>query len=163
MPRVKDVYGGNTLKAEDLPPGRDITVQIESTKLVEYDEGPKIVLNFSGKEKCLALNVTNATQVADLLGTDNYDNWPGARITLYVTKVNFQGKMVPAIRIRDSVPGQGKFTQAAPPPIRQAPPTRPHPVESEWTSEPMPQGNPGQPAFAGGPPAPPLTDDDIPF
>ena len=44
------------------------------------------------------LNKTNGAYLAAAI-SDETDDWPGHEIVLYPTKVNFQGKMVDAIRI----------------------------------------------------------------
>lgn len=102
MARVSEVYGGNWLTADDLN-GREVTVTIESVSIHEMNDGrKKAALHFVGKEKALLLNVTNGNTIAELLGTDEMDNWEGSRIRLYVAKVDFQGKRVPAIRVKDA-------------------------------------------------------------
>ena len=94
-----------TLKASDLPPGKEIPVIIDSIEEHEFDdEGKngkvrKLVLKFKGKEKGLVLNKTNATVIASAHGPDS-DRWPGKKIYIYATKVQFGDSMVDAIRVR---------------------------------------------------------------
>ena len=57
-----------------------------------------LVVYFRGKQKALVLNKTNASYLATAI-SDETDDWPGHEIVLYPTKVNFQGKMVDAIRV----------------------------------------------------------------
>ena len=100
MARVSEVYGGNWLTADDLQ-GREVTATIESITLHDMPDGKKkAALHFVGKEKALLLNVTNGNTIAELLGTDEMDNWEGQRIRMFVAKVDFQGKRVPAIRVK---------------------------------------------------------------
>lgn len=118
MARVSDVYGGNWLTADDLA-GREVTVTIESVSIHDMNDGKKkAALHFVGKDKALLLNVTNGNTIAELLGTDEMDNWEGSRIRLYVAKVDFQGKRVPAIRVKDAaaVPAPPARKPAAQPP-----------------------------------------------
>lgn len=94
----------NTLKASDLPPGREVPVIISGMAEAEFDgengaKSKKLVLKFQGKEKGLALNKTNATTIAAAYGPDS-DHWTGKKIFLYSTKVDFGGQMVDAIRVR---------------------------------------------------------------
>lgn len=101
MPKLSEIYGGNYLKADDLKDRGDINVTIENVSIMEGDDGKKkAVLHFTGKDKTLALNVTNANMVEELVGSDDTDDWIGKRVCLYVCKVDFQGRRVLAIRIK---------------------------------------------------------------
>lgn len=105
MPSMDDVYGGKSLKAEDLPLNFQAVVTIESTTLetmkANNGEGPskKLALHFVGKDKGLLLNATNANMVAEITGTKDYDYWTGHQILIYRTTTDFGGKRVPAIRV----------------------------------------------------------------
>jgi hypothetical protein len=111
MARVSEIYGGNWLTADDLA-GREVVVTIESVSIHDMpDNKKKAALHFVGKEKALLLNVTNGNAIAELTGTDEMDNWEGQRIKLYVAKVDFQGKRVPAIRVKEAA-----SARPAPPP-----------------------------------------------
>lgn len=117
MARVSEVYGGNWLTAEDLQ-GREVTATIESVTLHDMNDGKKkAALHFVGKEKALLLNVTNGNTIAELLGTDEMDDWAGQRIRLFVAKVDFQGKRVPAIRVKDAAAAQRSAPKPPPPPV----------------------------------------------
>jgi hypothetical protein len=99
--KTSEVYSSKvSLKAADLGRNR-VGVVIDGAEVVKFDEGEKIVLAFSGKEKTLVLNKTNASIITDVLGSDDTDDWMGKRIVLYATKVDFQGKRVDAIRVSD--------------------------------------------------------------
>jgi len=112
--KLSEVYGGNYLKAEDIKDRGDVTARIASVSVAEFDDGKKAVLHFEGKAKTLALNVTNANMVKELADSDDTDDWIGLKVTLFATKVDFQGKRVLAIRIKEA--GNGKPAQAPPPP-----------------------------------------------
>ena len=71
-----------------------------------------LVVYFRGKQKALILNKTNASYLAAAIA-DETDDWPGHEIVLYPTKVNFQGKMVDAIRIEMPAPNGAPKVQAA--------------------------------------------------
>lgn len=97
----------STLKASDLPPGRDVPVIISGIEEAEFDDDSKkvkkLVLKFQGKEKGLALNKTNATTIAAAYGPET-NMWTGKKVFLYSTKVDFGGQMVDAIRVRAELP-----------------------------------------------------------
>jgi hypothetical protein len=121
MARLSELYGGNYLKAEDIKDRGDVTVQIDNVTIAELDEGKrKAVLHFKGKDKTLALNVTNANMLEEISGSDETDDWIGKRITLFTTKVDFQGKRVLAIRIKAASNGKPASTPAvAHPPVTE--------------------------------------------
>ena len=99
---INEVYSGSYLKADDLQ-GRRVTVKINHVSIKEFegDKGMdrKIVLGFEGKDKCLVCNKTNSAIVAENVGSPDTDDWIGAEITLEPRRVEFQGKLVPAIRV----------------------------------------------------------------
>lgn len=95
---INKVFGGNYLKADDLQ-GRTVRVTIESVDVKEFDNGKKVVLSFQGKEKGLVCNKTNCSILAENLGSPDTDDWVGQTIQLTVKKVEFQGELVPAIRV----------------------------------------------------------------
>lgn len=104
MPSMDDVYGGDYLKAEDLPLNARVVVTVESVTVAEVgkegeDKQKKLALRFRGKEKLLLLNVTNANMMAEISGSRDYDHWPGHSAILYRTMTDFAGKRVPALRL----------------------------------------------------------------
>jgi hypothetical protein len=68
--------------------------------LKDFDDGKKLLLHFKGKDKALVANKTNCNIIAENLGSDDTDLWENREITLYVKKVEFQGGLVPAIRVK---------------------------------------------------------------
>lgn len=97
-------FTGNRLTAAMLPGGESI-VTIASVAERTFDNGDeKLELSFVGTNKTFVLNVTNTVTLCDMFG-DDYSGWLGKRITLYATKVDFAGKRVDAIRIREKAPG----------------------------------------------------------
>jgi len=94
---------GNWLSAKDLK-GQSHRVKISDTEIVEVknDDGEavaKICLHFSGKEKTLLLNKTNAKTIAQGLGDEEKD-WAGNMIIMYPSTCMFQGNTVDCIRVR---------------------------------------------------------------
>lgn len=115
----RDMYSGNSkhLKAQDIKGKGDVPVTIDRWEQVDFDDGPKLVVGFAGKDKTVVLNKTNYESIADAYG-DHPDGWKGKACALYVVKVNFNGQMVDGLRIRP--------TQAATPaPQRQDEPPPP--------------------------------------
>ncbi len=96
--KLSEVFSGNYLKADDLQ-GRTVPVTISKVEVKEFDDGNKIVVFFAGKDKSLVCNKTNASIIAENLGSDDTDLWTNGKISLCVKKVEFQGKLVPAIRV----------------------------------------------------------------
>ena len=125
---LNDIYesGGSFLKAADLIVDGQKTkpvVTIESAEIREntYDGVTKkqIVLSFVGKEKVLGLNFTNAQRIAELSGTEDYNDWVGLQIKLYVDQTKLQnGTTVPCIRIFPDLPTR---TETEPPKTKAAP------------------------------------------
>lgn len=98
--RMSEAFPGNYLKAADLN-GHSVKVTIESVTMEKIGEDRKPVLHFVGKEKGLVLNKTNGNRITEAVGSDETDAWEGWQITLYATKVDYQGQRVDAIRVDD--------------------------------------------------------------
>lgn len=99
MPKLNEIFSGDYLKAEDLQ-GRSVPVVIEAVDVKEFDDGKKLILTFAGKDKRLVCNKTNASIIQEVLGSSDTDDWVGQKVTLITKKVEFQGKLVPAIRVK---------------------------------------------------------------
>lgn len=97
MANINDVFSGSFLKADDLH-GKTVPVTIETVEVKDFDDGKKLVLRFVGKDKALVCNKTNANIIAEMLGGET-DDWEGKRVKLTTKKVEFQGKLVPSIRV----------------------------------------------------------------
>ena len=96
--RISGAFPSEYLKAADLQ-GRTVTVIMERVEVREVGDGPKPVLYFEGKEKGLVLNKTNSNTVAAIYG-DETDDWMGQPLTLFEAQVDYQGRQVPAVRVR---------------------------------------------------------------
>ena len=109
---LNDIYGSNSqwLKAEDLQGAKPVvTIETAEVKENTYNGETKkqIVLKFVGKDKQLGLNFTNATRIVELIGSDDFTQWPGWAIKLYTDKTTLQdGRTVPCIRIFPELPEQ---------------------------------------------------------
>ena len=119
--RISEAYPSKYLKAADLA-GQDRTVSIRACIQEELGQGSEMevkpVLYFNGGQKGLVLNKTNAQAIVEDYGDDT-EAWAGQEIVLFIQKVTFQGKLMPAIRVR---------TQATPQPVVQRAPAPPAPV-----------------------------------
>lgn len=107
--RTGDVFKSSFLKAEDLA-GRKVRVTIEDVTMEDLGDDRKAVLHFVGKDKGLVLNRTNWNRLVEAMGSDESNDWHGGQVTLYQTKVDFQGKRVDSIRISDE-PGSAVAPQ----------------------------------------------------
>lgn len=95
--KLDDLYPSKWLKASDLQ-GRQVVCTIQRVTVEDLGDGSKPVVYFTGKEKGLVLNRTNADTIAAALGDDT-DRWPGGKVTLFSAKVSFKGTMTDAIRL----------------------------------------------------------------
>lgn len=99
------LFPSKYLAAADLR-GQDRVVQV--SKIVGAEEvgqakEKRPVLYFSGVEKGMVLNKTNAKRIAKLYG-NNTDGWIGKSVTLYPSECDFRDEVVPCLRVRDSMP-----------------------------------------------------------
>jgi len=97
---IHDLFPSNFLKAADLK-GQRRTVTITKITREEVGKGKerKAVVYFVGVKKGLVLNKTNAVKIAKVTGSEDYTQWPGKKIVLVETEVEFKGDLTPAIRV----------------------------------------------------------------
>lgn len=96
--KVSDAFPSNYIKAADLN-GKAAVAVIDRTEFEMIGDDKKMIVYFQGKEKGLVCNKTNANTIASLYGDDT-DDWQGREIVLFEAYVDFQGKSVPAVRVR---------------------------------------------------------------
>jgi hypothetical protein len=166
MVKLSDEFSSGSLKAEDLQ-GRDITLTIRGAELKTFkDDGAgadkKLAVQFLKTDKELICNKTNREVISTLYGDDT-DHWIGQRITLYPTRVAFQGKMTNAIRVREWIPGANPAPAPAPQAAAhpQAGYQAPYPPPSQAPYQPQPPQSAAVPSAVAGTPL--ADDDDIPF
>lgn len=139
---LANIFPSKYIKATDLQ-GREATVVIERAEIETLGDDRKLVLYFKGKEKGLVTNRTNADRIAHMYGT-NTDMWIGQPVVLFCDMVNFQGRVVEAIRVR--------------------PPTRPAAPRAGNTVTTSPQRMNSQPLdVERGDPIPYSHDEQVPF
>lgn len=115
--RIGAAFPSTYLKAADLQ-GRQVTVTMSRVEIEDISGGDrKPVLYFQNKEKGLVLNKTNSNIISAVFG-DETDDWVGQSVQLYEAMVDFQGKQVPAIRLKVVRPA----VQRAAPPRAPEPP-----------------------------------------
>ena len=112
MPTLNQLYPSRFLKAEDLD-GKDTSYTIQGLELEEVgqDQEEKPILYFTEIDKGLVVNKTNFKAIAGIHGADS-DDWPGKKITLYPTEVEFSGKTALGIRVRLPKPAAKPTTTA---------------------------------------------------
>jgi len=169
---INDQFPSKYLRASDLQ-GHDAAVTIASvtTEDVGGSDNPtdvKPVIYFSGKNKGLILNKTNANTISKLHGPET-DAWLGKAITVYPTETEFRGEMVTCLRVRLNAPSL-PATQPAQPvqPAQQSQQVSPvssteqHVENTGGMAAALTRSVPG----VGAAPvddAAPISDDDIPF
>jgi hypothetical protein len=125
--KISEAFPSKFVQASDLN-GREVRLTIASLTFEKMsDQSEKLCIYFRGTDKGLVLNKTNASTIADMHGDDT-DLWVGKQITIFPTKVDFQGKRVDAIRVKfiqqpaalgGGMPG-AQFQQSAQPVSRTA-------------------------------------------
>ena len=131
MPDVRTMFQKDYLYAFHLD-GKDCTVTIERVAqgavpgrdkaTGKETKTKKPLVFFKGKEKPLALNITNVKTIAGMYGFRTED-WLGKRITLFPTTCEAFGKTEECIRIRPKIPSdkapEGKIDEAKQPVERE--------------------------------------------
>lgn len=105
MPNINEAFPSNYIKAADLK-GRQVSVKMDRAEYEMIGNDKKLILYFTGKEKGMVLNKTNASNIAAIYGDDT-DEWRDQEIVLFEAMVDFQGKTVPAIRVKGPVKKPG--------------------------------------------------------
>jgi hypothetical protein len=105
--KMNELYPSSYLKCEDLQ-GKRIKAIVEKLTIERLGDDKKPVLHFRGAERMLVLNKTNASVLSDAYGDDS-DQWIGKPVIIKPARVNFQGKMVDAIRLE--IPEEPKKAQ----------------------------------------------------
>jgi len=106
---INTAFPSKWLKSEDVQ-GAPVIATITSCEMVtlktEGGEDIKPAVFFEETEKGLILNRTNANMIADLLKSEDTEQWRGKKIGLRSERVSFKGKLVPSIRVFDPSPPQ---------------------------------------------------------
>lgn len=99
--KVNQLFPSKYLKAADLPDEGAYVVTIEKVTVEEIgaNKDQKPVIHFEELDKALVCNKTNARTISKVTGSEDTDEWIGAKINLYRAEVEFQGEMIEAIRV----------------------------------------------------------------
>jgi len=104
MPTAKDYFKTESkyFRASDF--SKEIICTVESVDSCEFknDDGSaavKPVLHFQDMPQALVLNKTNFTALSLMFGEDTND-WIGAKVSLYPSRVDFKGKVMPTIKVK---------------------------------------------------------------
>ena len=98
--KISQIFPSRWLKAVELgPDGLELTIRKVTLEEVGEEREQKPVMAFDETDKELVLNITNWNSIADLTGKDDSDDWPGHKIKLVRSKVQYGSKTVDAIRI----------------------------------------------------------------
>ncbi|MBU1067022.1 hypothetical protein KKE60_04515 [Patescibacteria group bacterium] len=105
MPNINDVFPSKFLVAKDVlrADTKTMPVTVLKIEVEKIGEEDKLVAYFKEIDKPFVLNKTNATAIAQIAHSDESDKWPGAKLLLYVAKVQYQGSMVDAVRIESRI------------------------------------------------------------
>jgi hypothetical protein len=145
MPHIDQLFPSPYLAASDLA-GEVHCVTIDRVTIAEI--GPrkdrKPILHVREFGKPIVLNRTNGRAIAEVVGSPDTDHWLGRQILIFPTDVEFAGRVVPAIRVKQQAPlPQAPVPQPpilAPP--TAVPPTVPQPVPVQQAVPPT--GSPGR-------------------
>lgn len=134
---VTEFLTGNFLTAAEVQTPVNVTMKGVKRELVGQgqQQKTKLVVYFNELAKGLVANKTNLGVIAQMYGT-NSDAWQGQPLQLYSEMVQFQGRLVPGLRVRaaqqpPAAPAAGQ-TQQAPPQQPTVPPAQPQPGTAPW-------------------------------
>ena len=117
MANIHDAFPSKYLRASDLGGASPVvTIDRVDFEPVGRTREMKGVIYFVGKTKGLVLNKTNATKIAEVVGSFETDDWPTSRVQLYATEVEFQGETVETIRCKAPVSARKSAPKPAPKP-----------------------------------------------
>jgi hypothetical protein len=109
--KISKMFPKRYATGEDLQ-GKTITltiVKITAEKMHPQPNAPeadKWVIYFKEAKKGIILSRTLANQIAEVLGSDETDEWLGKRITVYPQPMTVAGRKVIAIRAHAAIRGQ---------------------------------------------------------
>lgn len=122
--KKSEAFPSRFFKAEDVKEQPLVlTIKRLYQDQIGIDKQEKNILAFVETEKELVLNGTNWDSIADIVGSDDSDDWPSYKIMLIEALVDFKGQKRPGIRVRS--PNTAQASKA--PAKRSGPPPLPSP------------------------------------
>jgi hypothetical protein len=113
--KLTESFPSKFLKASDFPQDKTLTirefVQSEQVGKTTAPKDQKPALYFHELEKGLVLNKVNANVIESMYPGDVQD-LIGRKITLYATETEYNGNMVPCIRVRRQQPQSNQQSSA---------------------------------------------------
>ncbi len=116
--KLDELFPRKYATGQDLH-GRPVTLTIShlrTEKMVPTPGTPPVdkwVIFFKDAQKGVVLSKTLATQIARAVGSDDTEEWPGKRVTLFPETVNVAGQTRVAIRARQAAAPVQTSTPAA--------------------------------------------------
>ena len=115
--RNEKAYEGKYLAGGvDLKPGQQVNGIVTYAEVEEMGQGndkqEKIVVRFKGNDKGLVMNKTNCKKMAEITGTNDYDNWLNKVVGIKCVSLEVSGEDHEVLRICN--PEQGKPTWGDP-------------------------------------------------
>jgi len=124
--KLSEMYPKKYATGEDLN-GRPVTLTISHVRAEKMrpnagaQEETKYVVYFDGAHKGVVMSKTLAGQIAQAVGSDDTDLWPGKPVVLYPETVNVAGTPRVAIRARKPAPAAQATQTPAPTSATPAP------------------------------------------
>lgn len=115
---VTEMFPGRWITSKTLQ-GREFDLTIRDLTQEKIGGDKRWVLWFRECEAGLPLNKTNAATIADLHGSET-ERWVGRRITLFPGQATWQGKTVPAVRVKLSATEPMRGTREPPPKVEES-------------------------------------------
>ena len=100
--KVSEAFPSKWIASADLN-DRNIKLTIARVEIEKVGDDTKPVLYFQKAQKGLVLNKVNSQAIAAIYG-DEMDDWPGSEVVLFPIMTEYQGKTVPAVRVRGPLP-----------------------------------------------------------
>jgi hypothetical protein len=121
--KKSDVHPSKYFKAADFE--GPLTLTIEMARLEKFpnghDEVEKLVVYFKKTKSGLVIGPIVWGMIADIIGTDETEKWPGHRLKLVRETTTFGGKCVPCIRPYAPDDTSAKKPPKKPPPKNDKP------------------------------------------
>ena len=136
MRKLSEEFPSKNMRAgEDIVEGESQVFTITGAEIVKFDDGNKVLVHFRESDKGFVASKTKANVIAQVLGSDDTDDWIGRRITLFCTQVLYQGKMVDSIQVSSKAPKEKAAATAGAAKPKPAKPADPQPDDDEDDSD----------------------------